>query len=477
MADPERLEKLNALIKAGIEPYPYSFSKTHDAKDIVENFPKYENQKVSVAGRLMSIREHGKLAFGDLQDGSGRVQLWLGAEDLGKDFELLKYVEAGDIVGVHGTATKTKRGEISVKAEKFILLTKALRHLPSQWYGLKDTELRYRQRYVDLIMNEKVREIFLVRTKIINAIREFLNSKNFLEVETPILQPVYGGAAAKPFKTFMNDLKMDVYLRIADELYLKKLVAGGFERVYEFGKDFRNESIDVRHNPEFTQLEYYIAYYDFNHMMDLFEELMRHVCKKVLGTTKIEWQGHKLDLGKWERLTMADAIKKYLKLDVNVASDAELRKYCADKKIEADKNAARGELINAIFESFDKTIIMPTLIMAHPHETCPLAKQHRKFAGCVERFEAFAAGMELGNSYSELNDPQIQRKLLDDQVKGRKKDEAWAEQIDEDFLRALEYGMPPTGGQGIGIDRLVMLLTNQSSIKEVIFFPFMSREN
>ncbi len=476
MAEPERLEKLNALKKAGIEPYPYSFNKTHNAKDIAENFSKYENQKVSVAGRLMAIREHGKLAFGDIQDGSGRLQIWLAEDAIGKDFELLKYVETGDFVGVHGVAVKTKRGEISVKAEKFVLLTKALRHLPSQWYGLKDTELRYRQRYVDLTMNEKVRNIFLTRTKTVDAIRELLNSKNFLEVETPILQPVYGGAAAKPFKTFLNDMKIDVYMRIANELYLKRLIAGGFERVYEFAKDFRNESIDVTHNPEFTQLEYYIAYYDYNQMMDLFEELIKHVCKKVLGTTKIEWQGHKLDLGKWERLSMTDAIKKYLGVDVNDMSDTELKKFCSLKKIEINKIATRGEMINELFESFDKTIIQPTIIMNHPCETTPLCKLHRKYPHLVERFEIFVAGMELGNSYSELNDPILQKKLLEAQVKTRDKDEPWAEELDEDFIRALEYGMPPTGGQGIGIDRLVMLLTNQASIKEVIFFPFMGPE-
>ena len=477
MVDTERLEKLNAMKKANIEPYPYSFNQTHHAAEIISDFAKLDGKKVNVAGRLMTIREHGKLAFCDLRDGSGDIQLWLAQDALGKDYDLLKYLEAGDFVGVEGKAAKTKRGEVSVKASKLVVLTKSPRPLPSQWYGLKDAEIRYRQRYVDLIMNPKVKEIFITRTKIVDAIRAFLNEKNFLEVETPILQPIYGGAAAKPFKTFMNDLKMDVYLRTSNELYLKRLIAGGFERVYEFAKDFRNESIDVRHNPEFTQLEYYIAYYDFNHIMDLFEELVKYVCKKVLGTTKIEWQGHKLDLGKWERLTMADAIKKYLKLDVEKMSDSELKKYCVEKKIVVDRVSTAGELINAIFESFDKTIIQPTIIMHHPCETTPLCKLHRKYPHLVERFEPFACGMEIGNAYSELNDPLLQRKFLEEQVKSRAKaDEKWLEAIDEDFLRALEYGMPPTGGQGIGIDRLVMLLTNQSSIKEVILFPFMGPE-
>lgn len=477
MADVERLEKLNALKKAGIEPYPYRFDQTHHTAEIKKDFRKFEGKKVSVAGRLMTIREHGKLAFCDLRDGSGDIQLWLASDSLGKDFGLLKFLEAGDFVGCAGIATKTKRGEVSVKATKLILLTKALRHLPSQWYGLKDVEARYRQRYVDLTMNPNVKEIFVTRTKIIDATREFLNSKGFLEVETPILQAIYGGAAAKPFKTFLNELKLDVFLRTSNELYLKRLIAGGFEAVYEFAKDFRNESIDVKHNPEFTMLEYYIAYYDYEQMMDLFEELMRFVCKKILGTTKVEWQGHKIDLGKWERLSMTDAIKKYLKVDVEKMSDAELKKFCTEKKIEIDKSFTRGELVNAIFESFDKTIISPTIIMHHPCETTPLCKLHRKHPHLVERFEPFVAGMEIGNAYSELNDPILQKKFLEAQVKSRaSKDEPWTEALDEDFIRALEYGMPPTGGQGIGIDRLVMLLTNQPTIKEVILFPFMRPE-
>src|SRR3989344_1646646 len=427
MADAERVEKLNAMKRANIEPYPYSFNQTHHAVEIISNFAKLEGKKVSVAGRLMTIREHGKLTFCDLRDGSGNIQLWLAEDELGKDYDLLKYLEAGDFVGVEGKAARTKRGEVSVKAEKLVVLTKSLRHLPSQWYGLKDAEIRYRQRYVDLIMNPKVKEIFTARAKIISAIREFLNEKNFLEVETPILQPIYGGAAAKPFITKLNDLKMDVYLRISNELYLKKLIAGGIERVYEIGKDFRNESIDVRHNPEFTAIEYYISYYDYEQMMDLFEELIKYVCKKVLGTTKIEWQGHKIDLGKWERLSMTDAIKKYLKLDVEKMSGVEMRKYCEHNKIEAGRNATRGEMINAIFESFDKLIIQPTIIMNHPLETTPLCKPHRKFPHLVERFEPYCCGMEIGNAYSELNDPILQRKLEQVQVKAQK-DESCAYQ-------------------------------------------------
>ncbi|MBI4095649.1 MAG: lysine--tRNA ligase [DPANN group archaeon] len=477
MVEPERLEKLNALIKAGIEPYPYSFGKTHDAKDIVENFPKYENQKVSVAGRLMSIREHGKLAFGDLQDGSGRVQLWLGAEDLGKDFDLLKYIETGDIIGVHGIATKTKRGEISVKADKLILLTKTLRNLPSQWYGLKDIEIRYRQRYLDLIMTPELKQNFIIRTKIVDAIREFLNKKSFIEADTPVLQPIYGGAAAHPFETYLRDLKMKVYLRTSNELYLKRLIVGGFEKVYEFSKDFRNESIDTTHNPEFTQVEIYESYADRDKIADLFEELYAFVAKKILGTTKITYQGHKVDLSKWKRLTMIDAIKEKYKIDVLAMDKKELLNFAESKKAKVSGEETEGEMINAIFETFDKEIIQPTLIMDHPKETTPLCKASRKNPNLVERFEPFCCGMELGNAYSELNDPIMQRKLFEGQLKGRGAEkESWTCELDEDFLRAMEYGMPPTGGIGIAIDRLAMLLTNSVSIRDVILFPFMSRE-
>jgi len=478
MVDADRLQKLKELQKLGINPYPYSFDRKNYANEIKENFAKLDGKKVSVAGRLMSKREHGKLAFADLADSSGRIQLWLSEDALGKkNYDLLKHVETGDILGVKGTATKTKRGEISVKADSLELLTKSLTNLPPSWYGLKDVEIRYRQRYLDLIMNPDVKKNFVIRTKIMDAIREFLNSKGFLETDTPVLQPIYGGAAAHPFETFMRDLKMKVYLRTSNELYLKRLIVGGLEKVYEFAKDFRNESINTTHNPEFTQVEIYEAYADRDKIADLFEDLYAFVAKKVLGTTKITYQGQKIDLGKWKRTRMTDAIKEKYKIDVMKMNKKELLKVAKEKGVKLAGNESEGELINAIFETFDKEIIQPTLIMDHPKETTPLCKVSRKDDRFVERFEPFACGMELGNAYSELNDPLLQRKLFENQLKSRcVEKEPWSCEIDEDFLRAIEYGMPPTGGIGIAIDRLTMLLTDSASIRDVVFFPFMKPE-
>jgi lysyl-tRNA synthetase class 2 len=326
-------------------------------------------------------------------------------------------------------------------------------------------------------MNPEVRKTFIIRAKIINAIREFLNSKGFLEVETPILQVIYGGAAARPFKTFLNELKMDVFLRTADELYLKRLIVGGFDGVYEISKDFRNEAIDLKHNPEFTQLEFYKAYIDYEGVMDLFEELIKFVTKKVLGTTKIEYEGHKIDLAKWERITVKDAVKKYLGEDVSKMDLKELRKTAEKHNIEIFDDMTKGEIINELFEIIDNKIINPTIVMDYPKETVPLCKLKRGNPELIERFEPFICGMELGNAYSELNDPVMQKKFLEEQVEKRKKsDQPWTEALDEDFIRAMEYGMPPTGGMGIGIDRLVMILTNSTSIRDVIFFPFMRPE-
>jgi lysyl-tRNA synthetase class 2 len=478
MADADRIEKLNQIKKLGINPYPYSFNQTHHASDIANKFAELENKKVAVAGRVMSIREHGKLAFIDLHDTSGKIQIWISEDNVGKKlFDLLHLIERGDFVGVNGTVVKTKRGEISVKANSFEILTKSLRHLPSTWFGLKDTELRYRMRYVDLILNPEVRKLFVIRTKIIDAIREFLNERKYLEVETPILQMIYGGAAAHPFETYIRDLKLKVYLRTSNELYLKRLLVGGFERVYEFSKDFRNESIDSTHNPEFTIVESYEAYADRDKIADLFEQLYAYVAKKVLGTTKIVFQGKTIDVGKWKRVKMTDAIKEKYKIDVLKMSKKELEKFAREKKAEITGDETEGELINAIFETFDKEIFEPTLIMDHPIETTPLCKPDRndKSARFVERFEPYIAGMELGNAYSELNDPILQRKLLEQQLGTRCiAKEAWTCELDEDFVRALEYGMPPTGGIGISIDRMTMLFTDNPSIKEVIFFPFMA---
>jgi lysyl-tRNA synthetase class 2 len=479
----ESIKELEEIRKMGFDPYPYSFDRTNFIKDIVERYSnikageKIEDIKVAIAGRIKSKRQHGKLSFADVEDSSGSMQVFIGADNVSeKEYELLSKVNIGDIVGVEGGIIKTVKGELSILVKKLTLLSKALRILPSQWYGLKDVEIRYRQRYVDLIMNPEVRKTFMARTKIIDAIREFLNKKGFLEVETPILQPIYGGAAAKPFKTFMNDIKQDVFLRTADELYLKRLIVGGFDGVYEFAKDFRNESIDLKHNPEFTMLEFYKSYIDYNGVMDLFEELIKYVAERVLGTTKIECQGHKIDLAKWEKLTMVDAIKKYLGEDVTKMDLKELRKVAEKHKIEVG-DMTKGEMINALFESVEYKIINPTILMDYPKETAPLCKLKRGNPEFIERFEPFVCGFELGNAYSELNDPVLQKKLLEEQVKIRKKvNEPWTEALDEDFIRAMEYGMPPMGGIGIGIDRLVMLLTNSASIRDVIFFPLMKPE-
>ena len=478
------VKELEEIRKMGFEPYPYKFDRTHYIKDVIEKYSdiksgeKIEDIKIIVAGRIKSIRQHGKLSFAHIEDSSGNIQVFVGADNVsGKEYKLFSKLNIGDIIGVEGGIIKTVKGELSILVKKLTLLAKAIRTLPSQWYGLKDVEIRYRQRYVDLIMNPEVRKTFILRTKIIDAVREFLNKKGFLEVETPILQNIYGGAAAKPFKTFMNDIKKDVFLRTADELYLKRLIVGGYDAVYEISKDFRNESIDLKHNPEFTQVEFYKSYIDYVGVMDLFEELIKYIAEKVVGTTKIEYQGHKIDLDKWERITMIDAIKKYLGEDVSKMNVKELTKVAKKHEVEISDDMTRGELINALFESFDKKIINPTILMDYPKETVPLCKLKRGNEEFIERFEPFIGGLELGNAYSELNDPVLQKKLLNEQVKMRKRvDQPWTEALDEDFIRALEYGMPPMGGMGIGIDRLVMLFTNSASIRDVIFFPFMKPE-
>ena len=484
MVEEMQLKELEEIRKMGFEPYAYKFHRTHDINEIIVKYSKIkpgekiENIKISVAGRIRSVRRHGKLSFAHIEDFTGRIQVYVGAENVDKkEYDLFQKLNIGDFIGVEGGIIKTIKGELSILVKKLTLLTKALRPLPSQWYGLKDVEIRYRQRYLDLIMNQETRKIFVLRARIISAIREFLDSKGFVEVETPVLQQIYGGAAAKPFKTFLNELKTDVFLRTSDELYLKRLIVGGFDAVYEISKDFRNESIDIKHNPEFTMLELYKSYLDYNGVMDLFEEMVSFVAKKVLGTTKIEYQGHKIDLAKWRRLTVIDAIKEYLNADVGKMDLKELRKVAEKNKIEISDDMTKGEIINALFESFNKKIIEPTLITDYPKETTPLCKLKRGNPELVERFEPFACSLEMGNAYSELNDPMLQKKLLEEQVKLRKKvNQPWTEALDEDFIKALEYGMPPLGGLGVGIDRLVMLFTNSTSIRDVIFFPFMKPE-
>ena len=475
----ERKKKIEELKKKGINPYPYSFSRTHLAQELQEKYSKLKNEEeakdsVRVCGRVMSVREMGQINFISLEDGSGRIQLVF--KD--KISSEIKKIDAGDFIGVEGSIFRTKRGELSVLVSQAEILTKAILPLPEKFHGLQDMEERYRKRYLDLLSNPKSKEVFITRTKVIQGIREFLDSRGYLEVETPILQPIYGGGAAMPFKTFFNDLKQEVYLRVADELYLKKLIIGGFERVYEIGKDFRNESIDLKHNPEFTQVELYQAYADYNDMAKLFEEMMAFLAKKVLGTTKFEYQGHKIDFGKWRHATMHDIIKEHLKVEVEKMNDGELFKLAEKLGIEKlSKKSPRGEIINELFESVADKMIEPTIVKDYPLETCPLCKVSRTKQGIIERFEPTCCGLELGNSYSELNDPILQRTLLEGQVKDRKNEaEPWTSELDEDFLNAMEHGMPPTGGIGIGVDRIVMLLTNSPSIRDVIFFPFMKTE-
>jgi len=475
----ERLKKIEELRKKGINPYPHSFQRTHHAKELQEKYKNLKNEQetkdgAKVAGRILSVRDMGGINFLSLLDESGKIQLVF----KGTISADLKNIDVGDFIGCEGTIFRTKRGELSVLATKSQILTKAIRPLPEKWHGLQDIEERYRKRYLDLITNPKSKETFIIRTKIIQAIREFLDSKGFLEVETPILQPIYGGAAAKPFKTILNDLKQEVYLRVADELYLKRLIVGGFEKVYEICKDFRNESIDMQHNPEFTMIELYQAYADYNDTAKLFQDLMAFIAKKVLGTTKFEYQGNKVDFSKWKQATMHDLINEKFNVDLEKMSDQELRnlaeKYAPEK---LTSKSPRGELINELFESFANKIIEPTIVKDYPKETCPLCKVHRKNPVLIERFEPACCGMELGNAYSELNDPVLQKKLLEEQVKLRKNEsEPWTSELDEDFILAMEHGMPPTSGIGIGIDRIVMLLTNSPSIRDVIFFPFMKKE-
>ncbi|MBU3913556.1 MAG: lysine--tRNA ligase [Nanoarchaeota archaeon] len=479
----ERLRKIEELRKVGINPFPYYYNQENHAAELQEKYKKLKNESrtkdnVKVAGRVIVIRDIGKLAFISLQDGSGKIQVQIQQElTPEKEFDFFKkYIDSGDFIGVEGAITRTKRGELTVLAGKIELLSKSLRPLPEKWHGLQDKEERYRKRYLDLIMSPEVRGVFVKRSKIINAIREFLNSRDYLEVDTPVLQPIYGGAAAKPFLTHLNALDMKLYLRISNELYLKRLIVGGFERVYEFARDFRNEGIDRTHNPEFTQVELYQAYADYNEMMKICEELWGYVAKKVLGTTEIDYQGNKINLkAPWQRLSMKEAIKKYAKIDVDSLDDEKLSEIIEKNRIKS-KGTIRGWMIASIFEHFcEKHLIQPTFIYDYPEETTPLCKSKRgdSLTTLVERFELYILGMEIGNAYSELNNPVKQEILLEQQAKELKKGNEEANPMDEDFVDALEVGMPPTGGLGIGIDRMVMLLTNSSSIKDVLLFPFM----
>jgi len=475
-----RKAEIASLRKAGENPFKYGYKRTAMAAELITAVQKVEpgattGKAVKAAGRVRSIRGHGKIAFADLEDSTGRIQVMAQASMPG--FELFAKLGAGDIIGVEGEPGKAKKGEPTIFAKSFTLLTKAVRPLPNDWYGLKDVEIRYRKRYLDLLIDPKKRAIFEANARVIQGIRQFLDQRGFTEVHTPILQPLYGGANAKPFKTFSNALGNELYLRIATELYLKRLIVGGFERVYEIGPNFRNESIDTTHNPEFDAMEFYMAYADYNDVMDLAEEMVASIAKHVNGTTKATYNGVEIDFSKkWERLSMVDAIKKYGKIDVDKQSLEQLTALAEKHKLEVNPQANRGELIEALFEEFaEPHIKQPTFITDFPVEVCPLAKVHRKDPRYAERFEGYVAGMEIMNAFSELNDPEEQLRQFRLQGEMRKHGDAEAHPLDEDYVEALEYGMPPTGGFGLGIARLVMLLTGQTSLKEVILFPQMKK--
>jgi len=481
----ERMRKIEEIRKAKINPYPYSYDVTNYSKDLQEKYAYLKNEekakeKVKVAGRVMTVRSFGKLSFVQLQDAKGKIQIFVEENALGEKENafFLKSVDSGDFIGVEGIMHRTKRGEISVLAQKIEILSKGILPLPEKWHGLQDKEERYRQRYVDLFMNPDVKKTFELRTQIINALREFMNSKGFIEVETPLLQPVYGGAEARPFVTHLHELgDLKMYMSISPELYLKRLIVGGYEKVYTICKSFRNEGIDKSHNPEFTMMEAYWAYADYDDMMTLFEEAYEYCMKKVLGTTKIDYRGKTLDFKRpWTRLSVYEGLKKYAKIDVEKMPDKELLKKAKELNLEIDEKTPRGLVIFAIFEHLvEEHLVQPIHIINHPKETTPLCKIHRKNPALIERDEPFIANMEVGNIYSELNDPVLQRKLFKEQAEYIKKKGLDYPQ-DKDFLNSLEYGMPPTGGLGLGIDRMIMLLTNSASIRDVIFFPFMRPE-
>ena len=475
-----RRAKLDELRSKNIDPYPYRFVRNSTSCAVLEKYKDLKGEEVSpddviLAGRIVTRRGHGKASFAHIQDESGKIQIYVKLDVLGQQkYELFEKLDIGDFIGVKGPVFKTRTGETTVRVKDIELLSKSLHPLPEKWHGLTDKELRYRERYVDLIVNHDVKDVFVKRSKIISEIRNYLTSKGYLEVETPVLHIQPGGAAARPFETHHNALDMDLYLRIALELHLKRLIVGGFEKVFEIGRVFRNEGISFKHNPEYTMLELYEAYSDYNDIMKLTEDMISSIAKKVLGTTKIKYKDIEIDFDPpWQKITLHDALKKYANIDINT-DEKGLRAIAKQKGLEGYEELPVGKMINLLYDNFvEAKLIQPTFIIDYPVETSPLAKRKRDNPKLVERFEVIVAGMEVANAFSELNDPVDQRERFKEQVKAREAGDDEAESMDEDFLRALEYGMPPTGGLGIGIDRIVMLLTGQTSIRDVIFFPHM----
>ena len=474
-----RKEKLDELQKEGKNPFDITkYDREHTSKQIKDNYDEFEQKDVSVAGRIIAKRIMGKASFCTIQDAEGKIQSYVSINDLGEEsYKLFKTYDIGDIIGIKGFVFKTRTEEISIHAKEVVLLTKSLRPLPEKFHGLKDMDLRYRQRYVDLIVNPEVRDTFVLRSKIFKEIRDFMVEKGYMEVETPMLTTVATGDAARPFITHHNTLNLEMYLRIAPELNLKRLIVGGFDKVFEIGKNFRNEGMDIKHNPEFTNMEFYSAYEDYNDMMDMAEQLISTVAKNVLGTTKITYQGTEIDLTpSWKRITMIDAIKEACGVDFNkIKTDEEAQAIAKEKGVEyEDIKNTRGHIINEFFETFvEETLIQPTFIMDYPVEISPLTKRKKDKPELVERFELFIGGREYGNAYSELNDPIDQYERFLKQVEAKEAGDEEAGGMDEDFVNALEIGLPPTGGMGIGLDRLVMLLTDSASIRDVLFFPTM----
>ncbi len=475
-----RREKLAELQSSGKDPFVITkYDVTHHSSEIKENFDALEEQTVRVAGRVMSKRGMGKVVFADLQDGEGRIQLFVKIDEVGEEvLAAFKKYDIGDIVGVEGAVFRTKMGEISVRAKSITLLSKSLLPLPEKFHGLTNTDLRFRQRYVDLIVNPEVKRNFVIRSKFIKYMRSYLDDMGYIEVETPVLNTIAGGASARPFITHHNTLDLDMYMRIATELPLKRLIVGGMERVYEIGRIFRNEGMDTKHNPEFTSVELYQAYADFHDMMDIAEGILSGAAKDILGTYEIEWQGEKIDLTPgWRRLTMVDAVKEYVGIDFGAITDDEEAVRAAEAKGIELADAAERTWGNALYATFDQRVeeklIQPTFITMYPVEVSPLTKRSPADPRLTERFELFVCHSELANAYSELNDPIDQRQRFQKQVEQRERGDDETEMMDEDFLTAMEYGMPPTGGMGIGIDRAVMMLTNSDTIREVILFPTM----